>query len=137
RIRAEAARVASERAAAQSAVNYVSETFQSAVPSPRDSRGGGSREYLDITEGAMDSALPGQPAARAKLMFEMGRVYHRLGVDDRAQHFLEASLALQRTLHPNGHPDLAETLHALGEVLLDRRDVEGAARDFDEALSLR
>ena len=137
RIRAEAARVAAERAAAESAVNYVSETFQSAVPSPRETRGVGSREYLDTAAAAIESALPGQPAARAKLMFEMGRVYHRLGVDDRAQHFLETSLALQRTLHPEGHSDVAATLNAIGEVLLDRRDVNGAERAFDEALSLR
>jgi len=137
RIRAESDLAAAERAAAETAVRYVSTTFQSAVPSPRDTRGVESREYFDTAAARIESALPGQPAARARLMFEIGSVYHRLGVDDRAQHFLEASLALQRTLHPNGHPDLAETLHALGEVQLDRRDVEAAGRNFDEALSLR
>jgi eukaryotic-like serine/threonine-protein kinase len=137
RIRAEAERVAAERAAAETAVQYVSTTLQEAVPSPRDTRGVDAREYLDNAAARIDSALPGQPAARARLMFEMGRVYHRLGVDDRAQHFLEASLALQRALYPAGHPDLATTLNALGAVLLDRRDVDGAERAFNEALGLR
>ena len=137
RIRAEADRVASERAAAQSAVDFVSRAFQGAVPSPSEGRGLGSREYLDIAAAAIDSALPEQPGARAKLMFELGRVYHRLGVADSAQHFLEASLTLQRSLHPAGHPDIAATLNALGEVLVDRRDVRGADSAFNEALSLR
>jgi Tol biopolymer transport system component/tetratricopeptide (TPR) repeat protein len=137
RIRAEGNRVAAERAAAQSAVDYISTTFQSAVPSPRDNRGVGSREYLDTAAARIESSMPGQPAARARLMLELGRVYYRLGVDDRAQHFLEACLALQRTLHPAGHPDIAETLNALGEVRLDRRDVSGAEHAFDEALTIR
>ena len=136
RIRAEAARVASERAAAQSTLDYVSATFQSAVPSPRENRGVGAREYLDTAAAAIESALPGQPAARAKLMLEIGRAYHRLGVVDRAQHFLEASLALQRALRPTSYPDVVATLNALGDVLLDRRDAVGADRAFNEAISL-
>jgi len=136
RIRAEADRVAAERAAANAAFGYVSNTFRNAVPSPRDTRGIESREYLDTAAAGIESALKDQPAARARLMFEMGRVYHRLGVDDRAQHFLEASLAVRRTLAPAGQRDLAATLNALGAVLLDRHEIRGAEDAFEEALAL-
>ena len=137
RIRAEADRVAAERAAANAALGYVSNTFQNAIPSPRDARGIESREYFDTAAAGIESALKDQPTARAGLMFEMGRVYHRLGVDDRAQHFLEASLAVRRTLAPAGQRDLAATLNALGEVLLDRHEIRGAEGAFEEALTLR
>jgi len=137
RIRAEANRVAAERNAAEAALDFIEVVTRTSVPSPREGRGVTTREVLDTSAARIETGLPGQPAARARLMYEFGRAYHQLGVNDRAQHLLESSLAVRRTLHPAGQRDLDETLDALGGVLLDRSDVGRAERAYDEALVLR
>ena len=136
RIRAEAARVAAERASTEATLDYIAKTFGSAAPSPREGRGLTAREVLDTSAARIETALPGQPAARAQLMAQLGLAYHRLGMDDRAQQMLEASVALQRSLRPGDAAMLAETLDALGTVLLDRGDVAAADRADAEAIGL-
>src|SRR5262245_21277649 len=89
-----------------------------------------AREVLDTGWVSIETALPGQPAARAQLMYNMGRAYQQLGMPDHAQHLFGLALAIRRTLHPIGPRKLDETLHALGDALLDRGDVVGADRAY-------
>jgi Tol biopolymer transport system component/tetratricopeptide (TPR) repeat protein len=136
RIRAEARHAREERISAEEWIRFVAGVFGNAVPSPQAGRGMNSREFLD-TSAARIHASPLPPRDRSRIMYDIGRAYHQLGSDDRAQPFLEEALAIRRTLRPTTGRELDETLQALGDVLLDRKDLAGAEWAYEGALTLR
>ncbi|MGH7569975.1 MAG: protein kinase domain-containing protein, partial [Gemmatimonadales bacterium] len=137
RIRAQAERIALERDRAEEVARYLANLFETSTPSPRERRGVTTREVLDSAAARIEGDLSRQPDTRARLMFEMGRAYLTLGLPERAQHFLEASLALRRSLSSSGSRDVAATLDLLGAVLLEQGQLERAERTWREALALR
>ncbi len=137
RIRAQAERIAVERDRGEEVIRYLSNVFHTAVPSPREGRGVTAREVLDSSAARVERDLAAQPEARARVMFEMGRAYHDLGIYNRARDLLETSVALRRRSLPTGQRELAQTLDLLGAVLLEQGDLGGAERAYSEALPLR
>ena len=137
RIRRQAERIALERDRAEEFIEYLSNILHTAVPSPREGRGATAREVLDSSAARVEHDLAAQPEARARMMLDMGRAYHELGINDRARHLLEASIALRRNSVPAGQPELAQALDLLGAVLLEQRELAGAERAYDEALTRR
>jgi eukaryotic-like serine/threonine-protein kinase len=133
----QAARIAAARDRAEAVLSYTVRLFQTSVPSPREGRGVTTRELLDSAAARIEGDLTGQPEARARAMFEMGRAYHELGVLDRARHLLEASLALRRSLSPGGSREVAQTLDLLGTVQLELGEAVRAERVYNEALTMR
>ena len=136
RIRAQTERIALERDRAEEVIQYLSNVFHTAVPSPREGRGVTAREVLDSSAARVERDLSAQPEARARVLLEMGRAYHDLGINDRARHLLEASIALRRGSFPAGQRELAQTLDLLGAVLLEQGVLDSAKRAYDEALTL-
>jgi len=136
RIRAQTERIALERDRAEEVIQYLSNVFHTAVPSPREGRGVTAREVLDSSAARVERDLSAQPEARARVLLEMGRAYHDLGINDRARHLLEASIALRRGSFPAGQRELAQTLDLLGAVLLEQGVLDSARRAYDEALTL-
>jgi serine/threonine-protein kinase len=137
RIRRQAERITLERDRAEEFIRYLSNILHTAVPSPREGRGATAREVLDSSAARVEHDLAVQPEARARLMHDMGRAYHELGINDRARHLLEASIALRRSSVPAGQAELAQTLDLLGAVLLEQGELDGAERTYSEALALR
>ncbi len=133
----QSARIALERDRAEEVIRHLSNVMRNAVPAPGQGRGVTSREVLDTSAARVERDLSAQPEARARVMFEMGRAYHDLGILDRARALLEASVALRRKLGPAGQRELAQTLGVLGAVLLEQGERDGAERAYDEALALR
>jgi len=133
RIRAQAQRIAAERDRAQAVQGYLTDVFRSS------GRGGGvtTREVLDSAAMRVERDLSAQPEVRARMMLEMGQVYHELGILDRARDLLQAALALRRGLSPEGSRDLGQTLDVLGAVQLAQGELERAERSYNEALVLR
>jgi serine/threonine-protein kinase len=136
RLRAEVERVAAESARSEQVITYLRNLFRT-DGNPRMNRGVSAREMLDTAAGRLDRELVRQPAARAQLMFEVGRAYHELNVPDRARRLLDSSVALHRTVAPGGSRELARTLDLLGTVLLEQGDLAGAERADVEALRMR
>jgi len=130
-------RIALERDRAAAVAGYVTHQFETASLSPQEGRGVTAREVLDSTAARIEGDLAREPDTRARVMFEIGRAYSTLGLPERAQHFLDASLAVRRKLAPNGSRDVATTLDLLGSVQLERTRLGDAERSYREALAMR
>ena len=88
---------------------------------------------LDLIEsGAAELADGGggDDKVRAKLMATVGRVLVHLGRPEDAESLLEDSLALRTAIYGERHPDVAESLAALGEL----RRVQGRITEAEELL---
>jgi serine/threonine-protein kinase len=136
RIRAQAERIAAEQSKAATVENHLANVFRTSIPSPAEGRGVTAREVLDSSAARAERDLSGQPGMLARVLTELGRVYRELGFSDRARDLLEASVALQRR-SPDEPLALASTLLALGEVLLEQRELQRAEGAYQEALELR
>ncbi len=129
-------RVAAERDRAEAVLTHLQNVFGTSVSSPGEDRGVTAREVLDSSAARIERDLSADPEMRARLLFDMGRAYHELGIGGRARQLLEASVALQRRSSDDRRA-LASTLLALGGILLEQGEVESAERNYEEALALR
>lgn len=93
------------------------------------------RGLLDAGAMRVHNELAGQPEMQAQMLTVMGRVYERLGANDKAQALLEEALAIGRRGPENAA--LAETLNDLGVLRRDQGDYPSAARLLAEALGMR
>lgn len=138
RDRAVAAQAAAERARteAEEVSRFLEGVFK--VSDPRSGKGGEvtARELLDQGAGRVREELRDQPVVRARLTSTIGRIYRQLGLPQEAERLLEEALAVrERELGPE-HPDVADSLLALGLARLDqsRFDAEPLLR---RALAIR
>ena len=134
RIRAQAQRITRERDRAENVGQSFLGIFRNMVPG--DS-GITAREILDSATSRINDELVDFPEQRARLILEMARAYHRIGLENPAAGLLEASLTLRRSLHPVPELDIAETLDLLGEVHLAQQSVARADSEYSAALALR
>ncbi|NKB90323.1 MAG: tetratricopeptide repeat protein [Acidobacteria bacterium] len=79
----------------------------------------------------------GQPELEGAVRHTIGRTFGRLGRFDEAEEQLRLALTTRRQLFGTDHPDIADTLNALGEVRYDLGDLDGAERLYDESLAMR
>ncbi len=93
------------------------------------------RGLLDAGAARVRKELAGQFELQAQMLTVIGRVYQRLGANDKSQVLLEEALAIGRRSPEN--ETLAQTLNDLGVMLRDKGDNPGAARMLGEALTIR
>lgn len=108
------------------------------APDPALSRGEvvTVREVLDRGRSRIGDELRGQPEVQARMMTLMGRTYLGLGLHGDARDLLLGALERQRALLPTPHPELAETLAALGVALQGGGELDEAEARYVEALSI-
>jgi serine/threonine-protein kinase len=81
-------------------------------------------------------SLDGEPAAQAELYETLGSIYQKLGNLPLADTLLRAALAQRRSLYGSGHPDVAESLVALGMLRDAQANYDDAERLVGEGLEL-
>ncbi len=95
------------------------------------------RAILDAGAQRIEKELAGQHELQVEMLTVMGRVYQRLGVNDRAQSLLEKALAIgRRSLGPE-HERVAQSLNDLGVLLDEKGDYAAAAPMLEQALAMR
>ena len=95
------------------------------------------RGILDAGAERLEKDLAGQPELQAEMLTVMGRVYHRLDQDEKAQKLLEEALAAGRRALGPEHERVARTLNELGVLLRDRGNIAAAKPILEEALAMR
>jgi len=95
------------------------------------------RELLDVGADRIHKELAGQPELQAEMLTVMGRVYQRLGLNDKAQPLLKEALAAGRRAFGPEHERVAQTLNDLGVLLDEKGDYTAAAPMLEEALAMR
>jgi eukaryotic-like serine/threonine-protein kinase len=110
-----------------------------AVSDPGEARGQTvtAREILDQGAARIRTELKGQPEVQAALDGTIGKAYRGLGLNDRALPLLQESLALRTRLYGPEHPQVAESLEALGTLTAARGDFDGAEALHRRALEMR
>ena len=123
---------------AQQTAAFLFDIFGGADPF-RESEGAGItlRQVLDRGADRVLGELAGQPAVQAALLDQIGRVYLRLDLRERAEPMLVRALALRRELYGAGRIEVAESLESLSRLRTRTGDIEGAARLAQEAVDLR
>ncbi len=109
--------LAGDEARAASAVSsFLTALFRSS--DPEADRGGEmtARELLDRGAERIASDLEDEPVIRARLEYEIGKVYTSLGLYAEAESLLKQALAERTELLGRAHPETLEALEALGYV---------------------
>ncbi len=126
-----------ERDKAVRVAEFLEEIFAAADPGQARGETVTAREILDRGAGKITAELAGQPELEAALAAAIGRAYDGLGLYDRAQPLLERSLALRRRAFGAAHPEVAESLYALGALHWQRGELDLAEATFRRALEMR
>lgn len=95
------------------------------------------RELLDAGAERAHRELAEQPELLAEMLTEIGRVYQRLGDNDKAQPLLEQALTLSRSASLPKNERVARNLNDLGVLLRERGDYEAATPMLEQALGMR
>lgn len=109
------------------------------VSDPGEARGNSvtARELLDRGAVQIAEDLETQPVIRARLMHTMSGVYSNLGLYDEAVELDEKALQVRlETLGPE-HPDVADTLFALGALYSQQARYPEAESAHQRALKIR
>ncbi|MEM6793249.1 MAG: serine/threonine-protein kinase [Acidobacteriota bacterium] len=92
------------------------------------------RRALEVMESLRGSGL--DPEVE-RMRTGLGTLLRRRGHDDEAEAVYRQALAVQRTLYPEGHPDLAVTLSHLSSVAIRQGRYEEADALLEEAVQIR
>ena len=95
------------------------------------------RGLLDAGAERVQKELAGQPELQAEILTVMGRIYRRLGVYDKAQPLLEQALVGRTPGLRAGARASGPELNDLGVLLSERATTRHAARNLEQALSMR
>jgi len=118
----------------------VSEFMQSLfeVADPGESRGQSvtARELLDAGADRVEKELAGQPEVQATMMSVIAKVYHTLGLYERALALHERSLEILRDLHGEEHRSIALTLNWIGDVQRDMGNYQKARTSLEQSLEM-
>ena len=96
-----------------------------------DSRG--ARRQLKQALAVVERALGGTSLLSARIRRDLGMLSLSTGKPGEARDQLEQALAIQRQSLPSRHPDLIETLEALGALAREQHRLDDAARYVGEA----
>ncbi|NIR73219.1 serine/threonine protein kinase [candidate division KSB1 bacterium] len=92
--------------------------------------------YRAILNGQIeDGTLPEED--RAAILRDYATVQHELGRLDETEQGYRAALRLSRRIHGELHPQVATTLHLLGDVLRHKGDLRAAETFYRQALEMR
>ncbi|MEM7349910.1 MAG: serine/threonine-protein kinase [Acidobacteriota bacterium] len=76
------------------------------------------------------------PVVRARLLATLGSAYRAWGRYEDAERLLEESLAIRQALYGTAHPEVAESLNALGELARNLSDYGAAEERHRQALAI-
>jgi non-specific serine/threonine protein kinase/serine/threonine-protein kinase len=130
-------RATQEAEAARQVSELLVGLFEVSDPGEAKGREIPAREILDQGAARIGGELQEQPLVQARLMDSIGRVYRLLGYYDRSQPLLEQALATREAELGREHPEVAESLHNLATLAVDRGDYEVARPLFERALAIR
>ena len=127
-----------EQAAKQGVLQLMYDIFRVADPFAEDGAGENLtvREAFARSEPLLDRRLRKQPAVRAEILHMSGVIHRNLGLFERAAEQLHEAVELRRALSGTGHPDLAQSLTQLGDVLLIQGESDEAERLSREAVAM-
>jgi serine/threonine-protein kinase len=128
---------AREAAKAEEVKNFVLSLFERADPEVAQGETMTVVTLLEQGSERVEQELMQQPATQADLYQVLGRVYHRLGANDRALAELERSLEIRKRLFGPADPAVADVTADLGDVRNSLGDYDVAIRLQREALKLR
>ena len=137
RIEAERDVARAEAARAEGVSAFVLDLLRAADPGQAMGDELTVRELLDRSAPRIRDELAGQPRLQARMLSLVGAVRTNLGILDEGRETLEEALAVQRTLFPEGHEEMAETLDALSTNRRWASELEGARDAAVEALEIR
>ena len=128
---------ATQETAKSVAVNaFLLETMGSANPFEGMQREVSVLDVLHVATETIDESFADQPEIRAAVQHTIGSTYRDLGELDLAEPLLSSALAIRRGLFADPHPDVLESLIALGELFHYKRDADAATAQWVEALGL-
>ena len=93
-------------------------------------------EILERASALSDGELAQQPDVRAALEHTLGSIYLRLGLYEKADHFLQAALDTRRNLHGEWDPEVASSLLQLARLRLAQGEFEASAELGARALAI-
>ncbi len=96
-----------------------------------------AREILDLGAGRVDRELSGQPEVQATLKEAIGNVYRNLGLYDRAEPLLREALESRGDISGEENLAVAQSLHNMASVLLDKGEYAAARPLFERSLAVR
>jgi serine/threonine-protein kinase len=133
--RAERDRATVQMRTAQQTTKLLSGIFENANPVVSRGRTVTARDLLDAGTSAIDRDLAGEPEAQAALLLVMARAYVRQDQTARALELAERALSLRESL-PSRWQDLAESLHAVGQIRRRRGQLSEALPPLQRAARL-
>ncbi|HEY1663188.1 MAG TPA: serine/threonine-protein kinase [Verrucomicrobiae bacterium] len=95
------------------------------------------REVLDTTDERIGTDLKDQPEVQGELFNVTGWVYWQIREFAKAEAAFRQALVVQRKVLGNNHPDVADTLFGLGQVLQDENKPEESETSYRESLAIR
>jgi len=136
-LRSERNRAQQEALKATEVASFLRGLFAVSDPAQAEGKDLTARELLDQGARRVEAELAGQPEVQAAMMHVIGDVYHQLGYLDQSQSLLERALARRRSLLGPAHLDVAESLRALGQLLVTRGEPAKAVPLHREALAIQ
>jgi len=136
RTAAEQARVAArERDLSQQVSELLIGMFEVADPGVVLGESITAREILDRAVDEVDRTLVDQPAAHARMLHEIGRIYHNLGLDEPATNAAERSLELYRGIPDPPPGEVTEVMRLVAEMHAHGGNHGAAVDVLDEVLA--
>lgn len=134
--RAEAAerKAAREAETATRTTDFLLGLFSSSNPEETAGETITAREVMDEGAERVRDELADEPLTQARLMHTLGKVYMSLALYDDSRRQIEDALALRREHLPDGHVEIADTLHQLARVTEYQGDLKAAAPLYVECV---
>jgi tetratricopeptide (TPR) repeat protein/tRNA A-37 threonylcarbamoyl transferase component Bud32 len=92
--------------------------------------------FLASAKSAIGKDFANQPQSQASLLLTLGNAYRTLGDFDSAESCFRSALGLQRSLHGEQHPDVADVMQRLADALSAKGDYQTAEVMIREALAM-
>lgn len=128
---------AHERDKAEELAAFMIDLFEVSDPGESVGEVVSARDLLNQGVQQAKSAFEEHPATRAMLFTVTGNIYRRLGLYAEADSLLVEALNVRRRLYGLSHRDVAESLHALGQLRYDQGRYAEAGPLLHEALRIR
>lgn len=136
-LRSERNRAQMEALKATEVASFLRGLFAVSDPARAEGKDLTARELLDQGAERVELELAGQPGVQAAMMHVIGDVYHQLGYLDQSQSLLERAVARRRAILGPNHPDVAQSLRALGQLLVTRGEPAKAVTLLRESLAIQ
>ena len=124
-----------EAAKAERVNAFLQEMLASADPS-KEGRDVTVAEVLGAASERLDHELKEEPELLGALHHTLSTTCRNLGLYDEAEMHVRAALALREQAYGPAHPDVARTLHELGQLLYEKGSYDEAEEHLRRAIHL-